>query len=97
MKKYDNYKIKIEDILKGESGKITLTKKIVKRNSYVFSVGEPQYLQSSIIFENDIEEELGMSAGTSSKPFIALREVSDDNFIIPSVFEGKIRKIYEWN
>ena len=49
----------------------------------------------SIIFENDIEEELGMSAGTSSKPFIALREVSDDNFIIPSVFEGKIRKIYE--
>ena len=53
MKKYDNYKIKIEDILKGESGKITLTKKIVKRNSYVFSVGEPQYLQSSIIFEND--------------------------------------------
>ena len=53
MKKYDNCKIKIEDILKGESGKITLTKKIVKRNSYVFSVGEPQYLQSSIIFEND--------------------------------------------
>ena len=53
MKKYDNYKIKIEDILKDESGKITLTKKIVKRNSYVFSVGEPQYLQSSIIFEND--------------------------------------------
>ena len=53
MKKYDNYKIKIEDILKGESGKITLTKKIVKRNSYVFSVGEPQYLQSSIVFEND--------------------------------------------
>lgn len=49
----------------------------------------------SIIFENDIEEELGMSAGTSSKPFIALQEVSDNYFIIPSVFEGKIRKIYE--
>lgn len=49
----------------------------------------------SIIFENDIEEELGMSAGTSSKPFIALQEVSDGSFSIPSVFEGKIRKIYE--
>lgn len=53
MEKYDNYKMKIEDILKGEIGKITLTKKIVKRNSYVFSVGEPQYLQSNIIFKND--------------------------------------------
>lgn len=49
----------------------------------------------SIIFENDIEEELGMSAGTSSKPFKALQEVSDESFNIPNSFEIKVRKIYE--
>lgn len=49
----------------------------------------------SIIFENDIEEELGMSAGTYSKPFKALQEVSDESFNIPNSFEIKVRKIYE--
>ena len=49
----------------------------------------------SIIFENDIEEELGMSAGTSSKPFKALQEVSDESFNIPNGFEIKVRRIYE--
>lgn len=49
----------------------------------------------SIIFENDIEEELGMSAGTSSKPFKALQEVSDESFNVPNSFEIKVRKIYE--
>ena len=49
----------------------------------------------SIIFENDIEEELGMSAGTSSKPFKALQEVSDESYNIPNSFEIKVRKIYE--
>lgn len=49
----------------------------------------------SIVFVNDIEEELGMSAGTSSKPFIALQEVSEESFNVPSVFEEKVRKIFE--
>lgn len=53
MNKYDNYKLKIEEILGKNRGKITLTQKISKRNAYIFSVGKSEYLQSNIIFEND--------------------------------------------
>ena len=53
MENYNEYKAEIEKIMKSGTGKITLTKKTVYRNSYVFSVGTTQYLQSGIIFEND--------------------------------------------
>lgn len=53
MENYNEYKAEIEKIMKSSTGKITLTKKTVYRNSYVFSVGITQYLQSGIIFEND--------------------------------------------
>lgn len=53
MENYNEYKAEIEKIMKSSTGKITLTKKTVYRNSYVFSVGTTQYLQSGIIFEND--------------------------------------------
>lgn len=49
----------------------------------------------SIIFINDIEEELGMVVGTSSKPFIALKEINKNEFILKNALEEKIKKIYE--
>lgn len=48
----------------------------------------------SVIFINDIEEELGMTAGISSKPFIALKEISKEEFTIPAVLETKIKEIF---
>lgn len=48
----------------------------------------------SIVFENDIEEELGMMSGGSSKPFQALQHVSSDEYAIPVKLEGKIKKIF---
>ena len=53
MKDYRKYKPLIEKIMENKTGKITLTKKTLHRNSYIFSVGETQYLQSGIIFENN--------------------------------------------
>ena len=53
MEDYGKYKPLIEKIMKNKAGKITLTKRTVHRNSYIFSVGKTQFLQSSIIFEND--------------------------------------------
>ena len=53
MKDYGKYKPLIEKIMENNTGKITLTKRTVHRNSYIFSVGKTQFLQSSIIFEND--------------------------------------------
>lgn len=49
----------------------------------------------SVIFINDIEEELGMIAGSSSKPFTALEEISKDTFILLEPIKEKIIEIYE--
>ena len=49
----------------------------------------------SVIFINDIEEELGMTAGTTSKPYIALQEISKEEFVISTSFSEKITRIYE--
>jgi CRISPR-associated exonuclease Cas4 len=49
----------------------------------------------SVIFDNDIEEELGMQSGTSSKPYKALKEVSKEAFVLKSTLEDKIKIIYE--
>jgi len=48
----------------------------------------------SVVFINDIEEELEMTAGTSSKPFIALKEISEEGFQITEIFENKIKNIF---
>ena len=73
MEKYEKYRLQIEELLKDEAGKVTLTKKIIKRNSYVFSVGEPQYLQSSIIFENS--EITVFEVGVSKEKIKLLKEI----------------------
>ncbi len=52
-------------------------------------------LGKSVIFTNDIEEELGMVAGKKSKPYEALRHVTASTFILSSNFERKIREIYD--
>jgi len=48
----------------------------------------------SMILINDIEEELGMPTGTSSKPYEALQEINQDSFEITSSFDEKLRIIY---
>lgn len=49
----------------------------------------------AIIFDNDIEEELGYTSGKSGKPFVALQYIKSQNFQITNSFANKIRKIYE--
>lgn len=50
---------------------------------------------SSIVLINDIEEELGLPNGGSSKPYIALNHISSDDFTISEEMEDKIRSIYD--
>jgi len=52
-------------------------------------------LGKSVVFINDIEEELGLPDGNKSKPYIALTHVSKEEFSIPRQLEAKIREIYE--
>jgi len=52
------------------------------------------YLGESVVFENDLEEELGIAAGNRSKPYAAVQHVSQEGFAIPPVLRGKIETIY---
>lgn len=48
-----------------------------------------------VIFENDIEEELGLNEKKSkNKPYDALQHASSDTFTIPPSLENKLRIIY---
>ncbi len=51
-------------------------------------------LGRSIVFENDIEEELGLPPGSKSKPYVALTHVSAQEFRISASLEEKIRSAY---
>ena len=49
----------------------------------------------SVVFVNDIEEELGLPNGNKNKPYVALSYVSDEGFRLPEQLELKVREIYE--
>lgn len=50
----------------------------------------------SIVFENDIEEEIGLTdRSIKNKPFIALNTVSVADYAIPETLRTKIEEIYE--
>lgn len=51
---------------------------------------------SSIIFNNDIEEEIGITdKNNKNKPFIALTEISKEEFIVSLALKEKIISIYK--
>ncbi|MEO6759425.1 MAG: AAA family ATPase [Saprospiraceae bacterium] len=49
-----------------------------------------------VIFENDIEEEIGLTEqNNKSKPYIAIKHISDPEYVIPERLKHKIRQIYD--
>ena len=52
---------------------------------------------NSIVLENDIEEELGLPDRGGSKPFNALQQIKNDQFILSGSFKEKIFSIYDLN
>lgn len=49
---------------------------------------------SSVVLMNDIEEELGLPNGGSSKPYVALSHITAQGFTITDAMQQKIRTIY---
>lgn len=50
----------------------------------------------SVVFENDIEEEIGLTGnGGRNKPYVAINHVDDDSFQISDTLKSKIEKIFE--
>ncbi len=50
---------------------------------------------SSIVLDNDIEEEIGLPAGGRGKPYVALNHISSEDFTISESMIQKIRSIYD--
>ena len=50
---------------------------------------------SSIVLANDIEEELGLPSGGSSKPYVALNHITSVGFTISESMKAKIRSVYD--
>jgi hypothetical protein len=50
---------------------------------------------SSVVLINDIEEELRLPNGGSSKPYVALSHISSESFTISDSMNTKIRTIYD--
>ena len=51
-------------------------------------------LAMSVVFDNDIEEELGMQAGQKNKPYAALVHIESEAFTLSPALESKVRTIY---
>ncbi len=52
------------------------------------------HLGESVVFVNDIEEELGLAAGNKNKPYVALQHIEADGFTIPEELEKKIQTVF---
>ena len=50
---------------------------------------------TSIVLMNDIEEELGLPNGGSSKPFVALNHINAEGFSVSESMLAKIRDMYD--
>lgn len=50
---------------------------------------------SSIVLINDIEEELGLPNGGSSKPYLALNHIVSEAFVMSESIKEKIRRAYD--
>ena len=48
----------------------------------------------SVVFINDIEEEIGMAGGQNNKPYAALVHIDSTSFKVSSGLKGKVRSIY---
>lgn len=49
---------------------------------------------TSIVFVNDIEEEIGITAGEKNKPYVALTHISSPSFAISADLSAKIKLMY---
>jgi len=51
-------------------------------------------LACSVVFTNDIEEEIGVAGGQKNKPYAALVHIDSPGFVLSVGLEAKIRSIY---
>ncbi len=52
-------------------------------------------LGSTIVLENDIEEEIGLTAESKNKPYVALESINAKSFVLKDSFRKKILMMYQ--
>lgn len=77
-----------------QSHKNQSAKDVADRSSTKIEDAIDTEIGKSVIFINDIEEELGMTSGNFSKPYIALQEINKDDFVLEQLLIDKINIIY---
>ncbi len=78
-----------------QAGKKQQALEVANRDTALVEAEINSDLGKSVVFINDIEEELGLPDGSRSKPYVALSHTSDVGFTLPALLESKIREIYE--
>lgn len=75
---------------KGDDGKASADK-----SSALIEAAIENGIGASVVFVNDIEEEVGMIAGEKNKPFVALTHIATTGFTIPADLAAKIALMYQ--
>jgi AAA ATPase domain len=75
---------------KGDEGRVS-----ADNSSALIEAAIENGIGASVVFMNDIEEEVGMVAGKKSKPFVALTHVAAPGFTISADLKGKIASMYQ--
>ncbi|MBN1332066.1 AAA family ATPase [Candidatus Dojkabacteria bacterium] len=78
-----------------QDGKLPDAIAVADRNSQSIEQAINSSFGKSIIFENDIEEELGIVDGsTKNKPYLSLTHVKEPSFVLNDSLKEKIKAIY---
>jgi len=65
------------------------------RSSALVEAAIEEGIGSSVVFINDIEEEVGMVAGEKNKPFVALTHIAASGFTVSADLAVKIKLMYQ--
>lgn len=65
------------------------------RSSALIEAAIDETIGTSIVFANDIEEEVGITADEKSKPYVALTHISSPEFAISADLNAKIKSMYQ--
>jgi len=77
-----------------QSAKDTNAKNSADVSSKAIEDAIDKTIGASVVFINDIEEELGLSVSAKNKPYVALTAISEETFLITSSLQKKIEQIY---
>jgi CRISPR-associated exonuclease Cas4 len=78
-----------------QSGKAVDAISIADRDTNAIESVIDHAIGKSVVLENDIEEELGLDASSKNKPYIAIKQIKADGFILSEQLKSKIEVMYE--